>query len=48
MFCENGAAQETDTTYVIDETKCQTCGTCLTYCPIDGAIVKRETSLASV
>jgi MinD superfamily P-loop ATPase len=48
MFCENGAAQETDITYVIDETKCQECGTCLTYCPIDGAIIKREISLVAV
>lgn len=44
MFCENGAVSETDTTYVIDETKCQSCETCTTYCPIDGAIIKKERS----
>lgn len=46
MFCENGAISETDTTYVIDETKCDSCGTCTTYCPIDGAIIKNEVELS--
>jgi|WetSurMetagenome_2_1015567.scaffolds.fasta_scaffold571028_2 MinD superfamily P-loop ATPase len=40
-FCKNGAITEADDQYVIDETKCETCGTCSEYCPIDFAIVKK-------
>jgi len=39
-FCKNGAIQEDDTKYIIDESKCDSCGTCLEYCPIDDAIIE--------
>lgn len=41
-FCEEGAIIEGDTKYIIDQTKCGSCGTCTEYCPIDGAIVEVE------
>ena len=41
-FCKNKAITDGETRYVIDETRCEMCGTCLEYCPIDNAIVKVE------
>jgi MinD superfamily P-loop ATPase len=40
-FCKNGAILYNDTKYVIDESKCDSCGTCLEYCPIDDAILEK-------
>lgn len=48
IFCKNGAVSQCDTCFtkfVIDESKCEACATCKEYCPIDGAIVERETVL---
>jgi MinD superfamily P-loop ATPase len=39
-FCKNEAIYEIDDRFAIDETKCDDCGTCMEYCPIDDAIVK--------
>ena len=41
-FCKNKAITYAKSRYVIDETKCEMCGTCLEYCPIDDAIVKDQ------
>jgi MinD superfamily P-loop ATPase len=42
-FCKRGAICEEGSYFRIDETKCDSCGTCAEYCPIDGALVKVET-----
>ncbi len=39
-FCKNDAIYEEDDRFQIDEDKCDGCGTCLEYCPIDDAIVE--------
>jgi len=39
-FCEKDAILYDDSPYVIDQTKCDGCGTCKEYCPIDDAIVE--------
>lgn len=41
-YCENGAVDVKDKKYVIDIEKCDCCGTCLEFCPIDGAIIEKE------
>ena len=43
-FCKNGAICADDDCFQIDESKCDSCGTCAEYCPIDGALVLVETS----
>ena len=47
-FCKNGAITEGDDRYIIDESKCETCGTCLEYCPIDNAIVRKPEAVLVV
>jgi MinD superfamily P-loop ATPase len=39
-FCKNKAISRDDGKYVIDRNKCEMCGTCSQYCPIDGAIAR--------
>ena len=39
-FCEEDAIIETDNRYVIDQSKCDGCGICTEYCPIDEAIIE--------
>ena len=43
-FCKNAAIDVVAGHYVIDQAKCDICGTCLEYCPIDDAIVESETA----
>ena len=45
-FCRNGAIDVVDGHYVIDPDKCDACGTCCEYCPIDDAIVETEAAEA--
>jgi MinD superfamily P-loop ATPase len=44
-FCKMGAIYDGDDRYVIDQSKCDNCGICVEYCPIDDAIVKAETAV---
>ncbi len=37
-FCKNKAIQWIDHQYWIDPERCEMCGACLQYCPIDHAI----------
>jgi MinD superfamily P-loop ATPase len=41
-FCKNGAIEWGELHYSIDPEKCDMCGTCREYCPIDDAIVDTE------
>jgi NAD-dependent dihydropyrimidine dehydrogenase PreA subunit len=41
IYCKNEAITESEARkYVIDSARCDACGTCIEYCPIDGAIVE--------
>ena len=39
-FCKNEAIDWIDHQYHIHPERCEMCGTCLTYCPMDDAIVE--------
>jgi MinD superfamily P-loop ATPase len=39
-FCKNGAIEWVEIRYVIDPSKCDACGTCREYCPMDDAILE--------
>jgi MinD superfamily P-loop ATPase len=45
-FCVNAAISEGDTTYVIDQSLCDGCGTCSEYCPVDALIPVESLDLA--
>ncbi len=40
-FCKNHAISAGDMLYVIDEEKCDQCGDCREYCPIDDVIQEK-------
>ena len=45
-FCKNKAIYDGEDRYIIDQSKCDGCGTCIEYCPIDDAMVKIEPQIA--
>jgi ferredoxin len=41
-FCEQKGIDYIDKKYVIDPKRCDGCGTCKEYCPVDDAILEVE------